>query len=88
MKNKQHHISYESVTNTYWFILPDDTEKQVFINQIEDIDFNIIYRWLYYLCINKPDLYSLLKGYNIEHMCMKLQEYYNKGIIPKNFKVD
>lgn len=69
---KQHHIVYEKPVNKYWFILPDDSEREVFINQIEDTDFNIIYIEMYKLYLSNRKKYDRLKELKIDQMIAEL----------------
>lgn len=71
---KQHHISYERTTDKYWLILPDDTEKEVSLSQIEDIDFNKIYIEMYKLYLSNRERYEYLKNLKIETMVAKIFE--------------
>lgn len=69
---KQHYIVYEKLVNKYWFILPDDSEREVFINQIEDINFNIVYIEMYKLYLSNRKKYDRLKKLEIDQMIAEL----------------
>ena len=60
---KQHYIAYDQITDKYWFILPDDTEKEVSPQLIKDINFNVIYHKMYILFIRNIDCYNYLKQF-------------------------
>ena len=60
---KQHYIVYDQITDKYWFILPDDTEKEVSLQLIKDVNFNAIYRKMYVLFINNINYYNYLKQF-------------------------
>ena len=72
---KQHYIVYERKTNSYWFILPDDTEKSVQLLDINKYDFNKIYIEMYSLYLYDKEMYDYLKQFNVQDMIIKLKEY-------------
>ena len=65
---KQHYIVYDQITDKYWFILPDDTEKEVSPQLIKDVNFNAIYRKMYVLFTHNINYYNYLKDFSVNFM--------------------
>ena len=77
---KQHHIIYDNQVDTYYFILPNDKELEVLPYQVAKFDFNEIYKDLYRLMLNQPQVFEKIQqNISIDSLIKDLKENYTNG---------
>ena len=77
---KQHHIIYDNQVNIYYFILPNDKELEVLPYQVAKFDFNEIYKDLYRLMLNQPQVFEKIQqNTSINNLIKDLKENYTNG---------